>query len=495
MDLDARPKCAIFAAYNTPGNASHLTYFGLHAMQHRGQESSGIASLELKEDGRCKMHCHKDFGLVLEVFSDPKLIKEELKGNHAIGHNRYSTAGSDVSVKNIQPFAVNYKGGPLALAHNGNLSNAAKLKSELVDGGTLLQGTTDSELILHLMSKSVQKEPVNQLVEALSACEGAFSLAVLTKDALFGVRDPNGFRPLVLGRIGNAHFLASETCAFDMIGAEYVREIFPGEVIRIDRQGCESGGKFSSVFLQGRFGLSPCIFEYIYFARPDSVVFGESVHTVRLLLGRQLARECPVPVPATAEDEVVVMAVPDSSNTAALGYAKECIKLGYKCSYEIGLVRNHYVGRTFISPDQESRQLKVRCKFNPLSDVVDGKIVVLVDDSIVRGTTSKILMEMVRNAGAKEVHFRVSSPPVVSPCFYGMDFPSKKELLANKFDSIETMKRFLGADSLGYLSIEGLKHAVAQSKTSHDAFCLACFTEEYPVPIDFLQSSKDLMDW
>jgi amidophosphoribosyltransferase len=375
-----------------------------------------------------------------------------------------------------------------------HLSNANKIKDQLVDGGSLLQGTTDSELILHLMSRSTQKEQVDQLVDALSVCEGAFSLAVLTKDALFGVRDPNGFRPLVLGRIGQAHFLASETCAFDMIGAEYIREIFPGEVIRIDKQGCESGN-FSSTFLQDKFGLSPCIFEYIYFARPDSVVFGESVHTVRLLLGRQLARECPVPVPADPSDEVVVMAVPDSSNTAALGYAKECIKLGYNCSYEIGLVRNHYVGRTFISPDQEARVLKVRCKFNPLTDVVDGKIVVLVDDSIVRGTTSKILMEMVRNAGAKEVHSRVSSPPVISPCFYGMDFPSKKELLANKFESVGMMRKYLGADSLGYLSIDGFKSAVAQSKSSYNNFCLACFTEDYPVPIDFSQNSKELMDW
>jgi len=393
--------------------------------------------------------------------------------------------------------AVMYKDGPLALAHNGNISNAAALRQKLVKKGTLLQGTTDSELVLHLMAQSPEEKQLDQLMEALKLCEGAFSLVVLTRDCLYGIRDPNGFRPLVLGKLGNTYMLASETCAFDMLGAEYLREIKCGEVIAINREGCASG-EFVSTFLPNRFGISPCVFEHIYFARPDSEVFGESVHQMRLHLGRELAIECPVPQPANdskEENEVVIIAVPDSSNTAALGYAKACLAAGLKCSYDIGLVRNHYVGRTFIAPNQNSREIKVRCKFNPLKHVVKDKIVVLVDDSIVRGTTSKLLIKMVRKAGAKEVHFRVSSPPVVSPCFYGMDFPSHSELFANQQPSLEAMQAYLGADSLAYLSLDGLQKALKKSQTTYDNYCLACFNKEYPVPIPELANRKKSVDW
>lgn len=461
-------------------------------MQHRGQESTGIATLNPADS---KLQCHKSTGLVLDVYT-PSVLSS-LNGTHAIGHNRYATAGdSAAAAADIQPLTVTYRGGPLALAHNGNLSNAAQLRSSLISRGILFQGTADSEIILHLMALSAapSDDTLGQLLEALSACQGAFSLAVLTAQGLFGVRDANGFRPLVIGRSRDgAVILASETCALDIIRAEYVREVAPGEIVFFDDE--MSQGKFRSVFLSQRFGISPCVFEYVYFARPDSIVFGESVHHVRMLLGEELAKEHPIPEEKENEEKksrVVVIAVPDSSNTAALGYVNECKKLGFECNYEIGLIRNHYVGRTFISPGQDSREMKVRCKFSVLRSVVQGNVVVLVDDSIVRGTTSKILIQMVRAAGAAEVHFRVSSPPVISPCFYGMDFPSHAELLANQVKTFsddsrsdsEKMRNFLGADSLAYLSVEGMLKAIGRSENvSSKTFCKACFTAEYPVPI------------
>lgn len=487
-ESDVHAKCAIFAIYNGPVNAAQLTYYGLHAMQHRGQESAGIVTLQQDGSGS-KMFGHKGLGLVLDVFNDPAVLEKKLVGRHAVGHTRYSTAGSNVSNTNIQPFKVTYKNGNIALAHNGNLSNAAKIRNRLVSRGTLFQGTSDSEQILHLISQSSSEAQIDQILDALGQCQGAFSLVILTEDCLYGIRDPNGFRPLVLGKYdsgskcgGMSYCLASETCAFDLIGARYLREIEPGEIIRIDREGCISGN-FKSWKLPQTFGISPCIFEYIYFSRPDSIVFGQSVHLVRQLLGAELAREHPVPVPFD-DTKVVVIAVPDSSNTAALGYVQECQKLGFPCEYDIGLIRNHYVGRTFISPNQDARELKVRCKFNTLSHVIKDNIVVLVDDSIVRGTTSKLLIKMVRHAGAKEVHFRVSSPPVVSPCFYGMDFPSYSELLANTFSSVDEMTQYLGTDSLAYLSIAGLKNVMDKVGSRYGNFCNACFTNEYPVPID-----------
>eukprot|EP00475_Leptophrys_vorax_P024271 TRINITY_DN3346_c0_g1_i1.p1 TRINITY_DN3346_c0_g1~~TRINITY_DN3346_c0_g1_i1.p1 ORF type:complete len:550 (-),score=127.62 TRINITY_DN3346_c0_g1_i1:991-2589(-) len=531
MTDDARPKCAIFAVFNAPSqspssyDAATLTYYGLHALQHRGQESTGIATLDETKANDPEIHCHKSAGLVLDVFT-PNVLTS-LPGIHAIGHNRYATAGasseahggstnSGLSMRKIsdmQPLTVTYRGGPLALAHNGNLSNASKLRTHLISRGILFSGTADSEIILHLMSLSAAPadDPLGQILEALSACQGAYSLAILTQQGLFAVRDPNGFRPLVLGTLndGESVIACSETCGLDIVGAQYVREVSPGEIVWIRYADGEREAKksiqMSSVFLPQRFGLSPCVFEYIYFARPDSIVFGESVHELRLMLGEELAKEHSIPEKKDDREEggepsrTVVIAVPDSSNTAALGYVKECKRQGLDCDYEIGLIRNHYVGRTFISPNQDAREVKVRCKFSVLSSVVKNNIVVLVDDSIVRGTTSKLLIKMVRQAGAKEVHFRVSSPPVISPCFYGMDFPSREELLANQFPdaegdaelTTEKMRQYLGADSLAYLSVEGLGKALKRSKSGASNFCFACFTSEYPVPVQFQDKKKE----
>lgn len=516
MSDGVHAKCALFGIFNDDGDlASQKVYYGLHALQHRGQESAGIVAFHEEEeaeddfsDATSKQHSvgqHRDFGLVLEVFSSWNLLRDTLRGSHAIGHTRYSTSGKVKSLQNIQPFYVKYHLGNLALAHNGNLSNKDQLWRQFVSKGTLFQTTSDSELILHLISHSSKRDQTDQIVDALGQCEGAFSVILLTDEALFGVRDPNGFRPLVLGRLRRsrkscavkaededelstsfAYILASETCAFDIVGAEYVREIAPGEIIRIDRKGCHSG-EFKSVFLPQRFGISPCIFEFVYFSRPDSILFGEQVQTVRKALGSQLAEEIPPTVFKgynPVEDKVVVIAVPDTANFAALGYANELRDKGFDCSYEIGLIRNHYVGRTFISPGQDAREIKVRSKFNTVRRLLEGNVVVLVDDSVVRGTTSKFLIQMVRDAGAKSVHFMSASPAVISPCFYGMDFPSKEELVANQFESVESIAKYLGADSLHYLSLDGLQKAVLNSDTKYPSFCMACFTGEYPVPFE-----------
>ena len=323
---------------------------------------------------------------------------------------------------------------------------------------------------------------------------------MLTDESLIAVRDPNGFRPLALGRLGEegqpggpAYCLASETCAFDMIGATYVRDVEPGEILVIDRKGCETGA-FTSYHLPQRFGVSQCVFEYVYFSRPDSKVFGEMVDKVRRKIGKQLAYDAPVPKVATREKQPIVISVPDSSNTATLGYVSECQKLGYRCRYEIGLIRNHYIGRTFISPGQNSREMRVRCKFNTVEGVLKDRIVVMVDDSIVRGTTARFLVNMVREAGAKEVHFRVSAPPVISPCFYGMDFPSFDELAANHFDNVEAMAEWLGVDSLAYLSVDGLMEAVRSANPAELGYCNACFSADYPVPVE-LDATKEENEW
>jgi amidophosphoribosyltransferase len=489
--------CGIFGIYNAP-EAARLTYFGLHALQHRGQESAGIVTSTFDERRkRNVMPIHKDSGLVLDVFSDQSIFENKLLGMAAIGHNRYSTSGSSGNKANIQPFVVHYRDGNVALAHNGNLSNARELRNAFSERGTLFQTTTDSELILHLIAQSRRHKQIDQVIDALTQVEGAYCLLILTDDSLIAVRDPNGFRPLALGRLGDpnmeggaAYCVASETCAFDMIGAEYVRDIQPGEIIVIDRKGCVDG-KFQSYSLPSRYGVSHCVFEYVYFSRPDSKVFGEMVDKVRRKLGKQLAHETPVPPPGPDGRPPVVISVPDSSNTAALGYVTECQKLGHSCRYEIGLIRNHYVGRTFISPGQDSREMKVRSKFNTVEGVLKDRIVVMVDDSIVRGTTAKFLINMIRKAGAKEVHFRVTSPPVISPCFYGMDFPSSSELLANNFDDVEAMAKWLGVDSLAYLSAEGMMSAVHSARGGEGGFCNACFTGDYPVPVEMGVSKEE----
>ncbi len=479
--------CGIFGIYNHPEAAVH-TYYGLHALQHRGQESAGIVTSWFDPEKSIPvMPQHKGFGLVLNVFENQKIFTEKLLGHAAIGHNRYSTSGAAANAQNIQPFRVHYKNGNLAIAHNGNLTNAAALRKMLEERGVIFQSTSDTELILHLISHSDKSTQLDQILDALGQIEGAYCLLLLTDEKLIAVRDPNGFRPLVLGKKDESWVVASETCAFDINQVELIRDIKPGEVLIIDRQTMESGMP-RSLHLEPIHGTgdSQCIFEYVYFSRPDSRIFGENTDKVRRKIGKYLAKEFPIPdVTSTRTDKVpIVISVPDSSNTAALGYAHENQKQGNDCKYEIGLIRNHYVGRTFISPGQASRDVKVRTKFNTVKGVLKDRVVFLVDDSIVRGTTSAHLVNMIRNAGPKEIHFLVSSPPIMHPCYYGMDFPSPEELIANVHrGNIEDIARSIGADSLHYLSPEGLVDAVREANPEGRGFCTACFTGKYPVPV------------
>ncbi|MFW5972769.1 MAG: amidophosphoribosyltransferase [Bacteroidota bacterium] len=489
--------CGIFGIFGAHEAARHI-YYGLHALQHRGQESTGIVTSTFDEaKHRPIMPVHRGHGLVLDVFSDGDLFEHKLLGASGIGHNRYSTSGASDNPANIQPFMVHYHHGNLALAHNGNLSNARELRQAFSERGTLFQTTSDSELILHLIAQSRRKKQIDQVYDALTQIEGAFSLVMLTDESLIAVRDPNGFRPLALGRLDQdgdpAYCVASETCAFDMIGATYVRDIEPGEILIIDRAGVETGD-FDSLHLSRRHGVSQCVFEYVYFSRPDSKIFGEMVDKVRRKIGKQLAHDAPVPAVSDDDRQPIVISVPDSSNTAALGYVSECQKLGYRCRFEIGLIRNHYVGRTFISPGQDKREIKVRSKFNTVEGVLRDRIVVILDDSIVRGTTARYIVKMVRSAGAREVHFRVASPPVISPCFYGMDFPSRDELFANQFATFDDMAEWLGVDSLAYLSVDGLETAVRTANENPLGYCNACFSSNYPVPVE-MGVTKEENEW
>jgi amidophosphoribosyltransferase len=500
-DYKVQEECGIFGAFNDPEAARH-TYYGLHALQHRGQESSGIVTSTFDEQMQQPvMPAYKDFGLVLDVFDDPAIFETQLLGNAAIGHNRYSTSGASTNRSNIQPFVVHHRNGNLGLAHNGNLSNARSLRDQFREKGTLFQTTSDSELILHLTSQSDADTHLDQIRDALGQIEGAYSLVLLTDDHLIAVRDANGFRPLALGRLGDpdqaggaAYFVASETCAFDMIGAEFVRDIEPGEILVIDREGCANGGDFTSFQIPSKHGVSQCVFEYVYFSRPDSKIFGEMVDKVRRRIGEQLAKEAPVPEVPGEDKTPIVIPVPDSANTSTLGYAMQCQEMGLRCRFELGLIRNHYVGRTFIAPGQDRREMKVRCKFNTVEGLLRDRTVIVMDDSIVRGTTARYLVSMLRESGAKSVHFRVSSPPVISPCFYGMDFPNKSELLANKFDSVEAMGDWLGVDSLAYLSVDGLMQAVRGANPNTLGYCTACFTANYPVPVD-MSTTKEENEW
>ena len=436
-------------------DAAHVAYLGLYALQHRGQESAGIVSI----DSECNAHSHRGMGLVPDVFPAERL--EALPGTVALGHTRYSTSGSS-SIGNAQPCLVNYHRGPLALAHNGNLTNAVSLKDDLVRTGSIFQSSSDSEVIVHLIARSDAREPEDQILDALERIEGAYSLVLSIGMDLYAVVDPRGFRPLVLGRLGAGCVVGSETCALDIVGAEKVRELEPGEWIRI-RDGVVTD--------LPRLKSKPhrrCVFELVYFSRPDSVVFGASVDRVRRELGKELAREHPV------DRADCVFSVPDSSNAMALGFAEESgIKL------EHALIRNHYVGRTFISPLQSERSAKVRVKFNPVRDVLEGKSVVVVDDSLVRGTTSRGLIQLIRQAGAVTIHLRIASPPITGPCYYGIDTPRREELIANAH-TIEEIKDHLGVDSLGYLSLEGMLRATGRDP---DSFCHACFSGKYPTAI------------
>ncbi|MBT3447909.1 MAG: amidophosphoribosyltransferase [Bacteroidetes Order II. Incertae sedis bacterium] len=494
-----REYCGIFGIFNSP-DAAHKIYLGLHALQHRGQESAGIVTSVFDEaKGKKVMPSHKDHGLVLDVFKDTSIFETKLLGSSGIGHNRYSTSGASDNPANIQPFLVHYRDGNLALAHNGNISNAREIRRSFIERGTLFQSTADSEMILHLIAQSTRRRQIDKIIDAVSQLEGAFSLVMLTDDSLIALRDPNGFKPLALGRItdeeGNdTYCVSSETCAFDLAGAVYIRDIEPGELIVINQKGVAEG-KFESYNLAQNNGVSQCVFEYVYFSRPDSKIFGEMVDKVRRKMGKELAHDAPVPIVPEGEAKPIVISVPDSSNTATLGYVTECRKLGYRARYEIGLIRNHYVGRTFIAPGQQAREQRVRSKFNTVEGVLKGRVVVMVDDSIVRGTTARQLVQMVRNAGAKEVHFRVASPPVSHPCFYGMDFPSHEELFANQYDGdVDEMAKWLGVDSLAYLTIDGLKRAVLAANDNPHGYCNACFSGNYPVEVD-MSVSKDENEW
>lgn len=479
-----KPKdhCGVFGVFGHP-QAAQITYFGLLALQHRGQEASGIVtSASGQAPGKHKFHAHRGFGLVNDVFRHESVFSEVLQGDVAIGHNRYSTSGSADNAANIQPLTVNYRGGNVAVAHNGNLTNFRAIRRQLQETGTIFQTTSDTEIILHLIARSAEEDQIRQILEALNRVEGAYSLTILTDTMLVAARDPLGIRPLAVGRLGDAFLVASETCAFDIVEARYVCDVNPGEVLVFDRETLRTG-EARSFRLQSRAAAPRhCIFEYIYFSRPDSTIFNDSVDKVRRKLGKALAREHP-PIKDNGDEKVVVINVPDSSNTATLGFVSESVKLGYNTKYEIGLIRSHYVGRTFIQPAQGMRQSKVRTKFNTVRGVLRDKVVVIVDDSIVRGTTSRQLVKLIREAGAREIHFRVTSPPVRYPCHYGMDFPSSGELIANvSGGDIEKIREGLGVDSLGYLSLEQLEASVPRDRGQD--YCTACFSGRYPTAIE-----------
>jgi amidophosphoribosyltransferase len=445
--------CGIFGIFNHP-EAANITYLGLHALQHRGQESAGITTT----DGET-MRTHRQMGLVSDIFSEPVLQK--IQGHAAIGHVRYSTAGSS-DLKNAQPFVVDYSKGSLAVAHNGNLTNAKIIREELQNYGSIFQSTMDTEVIVHLIALSHENSTLERLISALRRVEGSYSLLLLTDRELIAVRDPYGFRPLVLGRFKDLPVVSSESCAFDLVEAEYVREIQPGEVLHITPEGVQSYFPFKR--LSHRF----CIFEYIYFARPDSNVFGRTVYNVRKAFGRELARE------SSVEADIVVP-IPDSGISAAIGFSQAS-----GIPFEMGLIRNHYVGRTFIEPKDSIRHFGVKLKLNVDHETVRGKRVVVIDDSIVRATTGRKIITMLRQQGAKEIHFRVTSPPTRFPCFYGIDTPSRAELIASSHE-VEEINSFLTSDSLQYLSIDGMKRAIGDGSDSFSySFCDACFTGEYP---------------
>jgi amidophosphoribosyltransferase len=452
-----REECGVIAIYAHP-EAEKLAYLGLHALQHRGQESAGIVT----SDGMT-LHPYKAMGLVADIFTEEVL--SQLHGTLAIGHTRYSTAG-DSALLNAQPILVQSNKGRVALAHNGNLVNAPEIRSRLETQGSIFQTNSDTEVIVHLIALSKEHTLPEAMADALRRVEGAFSLVMISPDRIFAARDPRGFRPLAMGRISQQEgqkqdtiVFASETCAFDLIGATYEREVKPGELVVVGPEG------ITSRFYTSAAPQSSCIFEHVYFSRPDSIVFGRAVQESREELGRQLAREAPA-------DADIVVPVPDSGVTAAMGYASES-----GIPFRFGLIRNHYIGRTFIEPRQTVRDFGVKLKLNPVRSLLEGKRVVLIDDSIVRGTTSRKIVRMIRNAGAKEVHMRISCPPTISPCFYGVDTPSKKELIAaNK--SVEEIRDFIGAESLAFLSLEGLKKACDDGAQTR--YCTACYTGSYP---------------
>lgn len=456
-----REYCGVVGIYGHR-DAARLCYLALYALQHRGEESAGIVSFDYR-----KVHSQKGMGLVGSVFTEDNIKK--LKGPIAIGHVRYSTTGSSV-IKNVQPLLIDHKKGFIAVAHNGNITNSVELRNELENSGSILQTTMDSELIVHLLVKDQANNYKEKMTPILSKLEGAYSFVLMINDAIYAIRDLHGFRPLCIGKLDGAYVVASETCALDMIQATYLRDVEPGETVIINKDG------LSSLKRPPAERRAFCIFEYIYFARPDSNIFTKSVYLTRKNLGRALAKEWP----AQAD---IVMPIPDSGTYAALGYAEES-----GIPLEMAFVRNHYIGRTFIQPSQLIRDFKVKVKLNPARDVLKGKRIVIIEDSIVRGTTSKGRVRALREAGASEVHMRVSCPPLISPCFYGIDFPTKKELIA-AIHTTEEIKEFIGVDSLKYLSLEGMLNSMMLPK---EEFCTACFTGNYPTKICHPPSKKAL---
>ena len=445
-------ECGVVGVYGHP-DAANLVYLGLYALQHRGQESAGIAA-----SSNGKMHLEVGMGLVADVFSDVRLKK--LPGNIAVGHNRYSTTGVS-RVKNAQPCLIEYSGGTMAMGHNGNLVNASEIRKELGAAGAIFQSTNDSEVIVHLMAQSRRNSFVDRAVAALSQVKGAYSIVLMSENELVAARDPQGFRPLCLGKLDGAYIVASESCVMDLVEAEFIREIEPGELILINQFGVKSFYPFQKA------PTKQCVFEHIYFSRPDSYLFGHSVYSTRKLMGKALAREKPV-------EADVVVPVPDSGVISAMGYSEET-----KIPFQMGLIRNHYVGRTFIEPQSQIRNFGVKIKLNAVKPVIEGKRVIIIDDSIVRGTTSKKIVRMLREVGAREVHVRISSPPTTHSCFYGIDTPTKGELIASNMDIDQTCK-YLGADSLHYISLEKMLEIFGEQK---DDFCAACFDGRYPVDV------------
>lgn len=442
-------ECGVFGIYNHP-EAANLTYLGLHALQHRGQESAGIVTSD-----ETRMRIHRGMGLVQEIFDEEKLTR--LPGIHAIGHVRYSTSGSS-EIKNAQPFYADTAYGALALAHNGNFANGKELRALIEGTGSIFQTTIDTEVLAHLYARSQKQKLAERLVEALQRVTGAYSLVAMVEKRLIAVRDPYGFRPLVLGKVKDSYVVASETCALDLIEGEYIRDVEPGELLMISGKGLESLFPFKPC------QPKQCVFEHIYFARPDSMVFGSNVYSVRKALGRELSRENPV-------EADIVVPVPDSGMVSALGYSEES-----GIPFAMGLIRNHYVGRTFIEPEQSIRHFGVKLKLNGVKDVLQGKRVIVVDDSIVRGTTSQKIVKMVRECGAREVHVRISSPPTKHSCYFGIDTPTRKELIASSH-GIAEINRYITSDSIGYLSLDGLKKAVGAGSFN---YCDACFSGDYP---------------
>jgi len=445
-------ECGVVGVYGHP-DAANLVYLGLYALQHRGQESAGIAA-----SSNGKMHLEVGMGLVADVFSDVRLKK--LPGNIAVGHNRYSTTGVS-RVKNAQPCLIEYSGGTMAMGHNGNLVNASEIRKELGVAGAIFQSTNDSEVIVHLMAQSRRNSFVDRAVAALSQVKGAYSIVLMSENELVAARDPQGFRPLCLGKLDGAYIVASESCVMDLVEAEFIREIEPGELILINQFGVKSFYPFQKA------PTKQCVFEHIYFSRPDSYLFGHSVYSTRKLMGKALAREKPV-------EADVVVPVPDSGVISAMGYSEET-----KIPFQMGLIRNHYVGRTFIEPQSQIRNFGVKVKLNAVKPVIEGKRVIIIDDSIVRGTTSKKIVRMLREVGAREVHVRISSPPTTHSCFYGIDTPTKGELIASNMDIDQTCE-YLGADSLHYISLEKMLEIFGEQK---DDFCAACFDGRYPVDV------------